>query len=146
MGTRFLRLRDIDATNITRGLWQGGLEKYEDQEISISDVDHVIFLALDTGVSIVRPDPITFDLQDAASDLDYIDDIHAVGISMAEAISAGDRVACFCRQGRNRSSLASAAILYAQGWSGKDIIKKIRSKRRNALSTPAFEKYLKKLP
>ena len=62
---------------------------------------------------------------------------------MAITIHQGGDVATLCYQGRNRSGLLSGLILYELGMDGRDAVKLVRKRRRrHALSTPAFAKYL----
>lgn len=142
----YISARSIDAAAIAPYLWQGGVEAYEGRRIGFYDVDHVAFLAPDAGVLIESPRPIMVPLQDHASDLNYLPELHDLASYLAHRVIARERVLILCRQGRNRSGLLTGLVLNQLGVPGRKAVARIRSKRRNALSTPAFAKYLATLP
>jgi len=52
------------------------------------------------------------------------------------------KVLVHCMGGVNRSSLVNGCVLYLMGFSGEEIVKKIRDRRPGALSNKVFEKFL----
>jgi hypothetical protein len=150
---RLLTLRDIDATRMARGLYQGGFKKYEDCAISIKGLDLVVLLAPDTGVEIVRPESIVVDLQDDMTrsfarnkDLQQVGMLHDLAVDLANDIRNGAKVLVACREGRNRSGLVTALTLHELGMRGPKLVSHIRSRRRTAFGNQAFARYVSQLP
>lgn len=125
----------MDAAKIAPGLYQGGLEEFDGCQIAISGVNLIVKLTADeNGVKILWPDVIEFPLEDCVEDLTYLPELKSLAAKLARAIRSGDRVAIFCHQGRNRSSLLTGLVLQKlYRWSGDKIVNHIRSRRSDAL-------------
>lgn len=130
-----ISITELDATKIAPRLYQGGLEEFDGCQIAISGVDLVVKLTSDdTNVKILWPDVIEFPLEDETADLQYAPDLNSLAGKLSRAIRRGDRVAIFCRQGRNRSGLLTGLVLQKlYRWNGEKIVNHLRSRRRDAL-------------
>lgn len=130
-----ISLVEMDVAKIAPRLYQGGLEEFDGCQIAISGANLVINLTSDdTGVKILWPDVIEFPLEDDISDLQYLPELKSLAGKIARAIRRGDRIAIFCRQGRNRSGLLTGLVLQKlYRWSGDRIVNHLRSRRVDAL-------------
>lgn len=152
--SRPLSIREIDATEIAPGLWQGGFRRLRGCPVAISDLDLVVLLAPDTRVTVVSPQSVRMGLIDSFDRMSRNPDIakagylRAMGTRIAEYVRTyGARVGIFCAQGRNRSGFLMAMTLRKlYGCSGEQAANWIRSKRRNALDNPQYSRYLAEMP
>lgn len=140
-----ISLRQIDCTRIAPRLWQGGVHGFNGCRIAIKSVDIVVLLAPDAEVQIASPRPVLLDLRDSASDLHQLDILHPLAAQLARAIRRGKRVLILCHEGRNRSGLVTGLTLWNLGYLGRDAVRLIKSRRRDALSNEHFARYLKTL-
>jgi hypothetical protein len=59
----------------------------------------------------------------------------------------GQRVLVTCAAGRNRSGLVSALVLMMRrGMTGEEAVRRVQSRRKDALTNPSFAAYLRGLP
>lgn len=62
---------------------------------------------------------------------------------VAEHVRAGDKCLVTCMGGYNRSGFINAmALHYLTGWSGKDCVDRIKSRRQHGLSNATFATYI----
>lgn len=64
---------------------------------------------------------------------------------LAELYSTGHRLLIHCSMGLNRSPLVAGAVLHQLGWSGPDIVKRLRERRPGALFNEQYRAYLERL-
>lgn len=70
----------------------------------------------------------------------------AAAHGLAHHVTRGTKTLITCMQGRNRSGLLSAMILHiVTGRSGSEIVMRIRSLRKNALTNTSFVRYLRQI-
>lgn len=124
----------MDVARVAPRLYQGGLDAFDGCQIAISGVNAVVKLTDDCRVRILWPDLINFPLEDEAEDLRHIKPLWALAGKISRRIKKGDKVAIFCRMGRNRSGLLTGLTLHRlYGWSGERIVKHLRKHRDGAL-------------
>lgn len=147
-----MSIDDVDATQLVDDvpLWQGGLGELDPcGVVAFHDIDRVIIAADDLMVQVAEPRPVYVPLSDTGhrnKDMKYVRRARAVAKSAADALRRGKSVAVFCRQGRNRSGLVNALILWDLfPISGQDAMDIIRGCRFNALDNEHFEAYLSNL-
>lgn len=130
-----ISINEMDATKIAPRLWQGGLEEFDGCQIAIGGVDLVVDLTSDdTTVRILWPDTIEYPLEDEANDLNHVSKLNVLAARLARVIRKGERVAIFCRQGRNRSGLLSGLVLRKlYKWKGEKIVDHLKARRADAL-------------
>jgi len=130
-----ISINEMDVSKIAPRLYQGGLEEFHGCQIAISGVNLVVKLTSDdTDTRILWPDLIEFPLEDEVEDLQYLSDLNTLAGKIARSIRNGDKVAIFCRQGRNRSGLLTGLVLRRlYKWDGLRIVNHIRSRRADAL-------------
>lgn len=76
--------------------------------------------------------------------LGRLDAVAALGAHM---IRTGHRVLSHCGMGFNRSALVAAKILHnLGGWSGPDIVQRLRERRPGALFNEVFARHVMSLP
>ena len=68
--------------------------------------------------------------------------LRAVGRLGADLIRAGQSVLSHCGAGFNRSALVAAMIMIDLGWSGKDVIARLRERRPGALFNENFARFV----
>lgn len=116
------------------GLWQGGVKKYEGCHIALEDADVAVLLAPDTRVKIKTAKFVLFPLEDLKRDLRFAPELHDLAAELADYVRDGRRVVVLCRMGRNRSGILTGLILRELGMTGRDAVRHIKRRRRNALT------------
>lgn len=143
------------ASQITDGLWQGGLGPWAGCPVAFNDIEIAVVLCStdrdddNRKVRVMFPDPVTMNLLDSKSDLKHGPELKRMAKHLAKAHHDGANIGIFCWQGRNRSGLLTALTLREiTGCSGLDAIHHIRSCRPEALDTEsgAYERWLAAMP
>lgn len=130
-----ISIAEMDVDRIVPRLYQGGLDAFDGCQIAIAGVDTVVKLTDDCQVRILWPDLINFPLEDEPEDLRYLPELYKLAGKIADRVKRGDKVAIFCRAGRNRSSLLTSLVLHRlYDWDGDRIVKHLRKHRDGALS------------
>lgn len=129
----------LDASRITGNLWQGG-KPPQGPILRFGGFDTLVLCAQEIqegtwpDVKVLRapnddgPPPTGFEIMIARL---------AAGAVVRE-LGAGKRVLVTCRQGRNRSGLVSALAMVMLGWPAEAAIRRIRERRRDALTNEHF--------
>jgi protein-tyrosine phosphatase len=72
--------------------------------------------------------------------------LHSLAMLGASLLNSGHQVLCHCGLGHNRSALLAGLVLTHLGYSGKEVVHLIRSRRQGALYNKTFAAYLESIP
>lgn len=141
---------EADATEIVRGLWQGGLGEFDGCGlVAFHDLDFAVHAAPDLNVDIDEPETRTIAMDDSGDrrrDLGPIKRASAIALQVANRVRGGARVGVFCRQGRNRSGVIVAmAIRHLCRISGEEAMHLVQDMRPGSLDNEHFEEHLRSL-
>jgi protein-tyrosine phosphatase len=133
----------LDASNIVRRLWIGGVPPF-DRHLPEFDVLVLCARELQPESLAFRGTVIRCPIRDAdPTELEH-KTVLAAGRAVAKALVGGHRVLVTCAAGRNRSGLVTGLALgLVTRMSATEIIALIRARRRpDCLTNPAFQRVL----
>lgn len=148
---RRLSVKDVDATELLPGLWQGGLGDFDGEDIRFVDLDTVVVLCPGDGDGVRAKGlrrSFSVDLTDSPEDLDKLPRLKELARRLSLSDARKERVGIFCWQGRNRSGLLMALTIRRRcRCTGGEAMEYIQSMRADALSTETgeFERYLEEM-
>lgn len=136
----------LDAHNISRGLWMGGVPPYDRD---LPKVDALFLCAREHQPARLAFHGIVYrcPLIDDYLEPSQITQALMAGHAAAQLIAARKTVLITCSMGRNRSGLVTGfALGYLTRMPSADIVTLIRARRKieGVLSNPAFVEYLKR--